>query len=453
MSLSGELGLSRLCNNTARTFLRQSIAIFFGLGSSILLARFLGPEGNGMYAMCIFLPSILASFLNFGIAPANVYYIASKKITPYHAFRTSFWLWLILSIIGVTVAIITIMTRSQAWFTGIPTNLLLLAILAFPFTLLQAFSGSLFQGLQDFKHYNVVLLVTPGVTLSISIILVGLFNQGVFGALIAFIGGNLIGLVVTLLILWPYIHKNDESKDNEVSAHYTKTCVNFGWKSHLSNILTFINYRADLFFVNFFLNPAATGVYVIAVQLAESLWMLSNSVSIVIFPRLSELNKSEDTRRQLTPLISRWLLFLSAGGAVIISLFAPPFIKLLYGNEFLTAIGALQWLLPGILVGSVSRVLANDIAARGKPELNLYIALITVSFNIVSNIILIPIFGLKGAAIATTLAYTLDAVAKLWLYARLSGNSWWKPILFNADDLQLFQTFLLLIKKKVSNFI
>ncbi|WP_269851929.1 oligosaccharide flippase family protein [Methanosarcina horonobensis] len=51
--------------------------------------------------------------------------------------------------------------------------------------------------------------------------------------------------------------------------NYTKECLGYGWKAHLSNILAFVNYRADLFLVNFFLTPAATGIYLIAVQIAE----------------------------------------------------------------------------------------------------------------------------------------------------------------------------------------
>ena len=67
----------------------------------------------------------------------------------------------------------------------------------------------------------------------------------------------------------------------------------------------FVNYRVDLFFVNLLISPATAGVYYIAIQLGESMWMISKVVSTVLLPRLAELHGEEQTRLELTPLITR----------------------------------------------------------------------------------------------------------------------------------------------------
>jgi O-antigen/teichoic acid export membrane protein len=273
----------------------------------------------------------------------------------------------------------------------------------------------------------------------------------VFGALVAFICGQLIGLIVTLIVLRPILHRNKEFESNGTSDNYTLQCVKYGWKAHMSNILAFVNYRADLFLVNFFLTPAATGIYVIAVMIAEQLWILSNVVSTVILPRLSELHEEENKRRILTPMIARWILFVSLIGAIIMALVASPLISLLYGSEYKPVYIALVWLLPGIILGSMSRVLANDIAARGKPELNFYASILVVSANVILNIILIPRMGIKGAAIATTTAYSMNAIVKLWMYGRLSKNPWQKSVFLNSNDWKLFQEGLRMIKDSINS--
>ena len=112
-------------------------------------------------------------------------------------------------------------------------------------------------------------------------------------------------------------------------------------------------------------------------------------------------------------------------------------IVLFFGSKYINATGALIWLLPGIVLGSLSRILSNDIAAKGKPELNMYVAFFVVSVNIIANIILIPAMGINGAALATTIAYSVNAIAKLYLYARLSGNMWWQPLLLDRTDIAL----------------
>jgi Na+-driven multidrug efflux pump len=79
----------------------------------------------------------------------------------------------------------------------------------------------------------------------------------------------------------------------------------------------------------------------------------------------------------------------------------------------------------------------------------MYAAVFVVSTNIIANVILIPDHGIKGAAIATSIAYSLNAMIKLWLYSYISKNPWWAPILFNQEDKRLFYEGFSLIKKAV----
>lgn len=428
------LALKKLSENIVLTILRQGIGIVIGLVFSILLARSLGPAGNGQYAMGILLPTTFATFLNLGISPANVYFIASKKVKLFTAFKTNLWLWLFLCILGGLIATLIITTRSEMWFPGVPLSFLWLGILVFPLSLIQDFVGSLFQGLQNFKKYNYASLISPSITLLLAIFLVGILKLGVFGALLSFILGNLCGFIMTLIILKPHLKREAEKYESEILKKYAKECLDYGWKAHLSNILTFVNYRADLFFVNLFISPEATGIYVLAITIAEKLWILSKAISAVILPRLSELHEEEEKRKQLTPLITRWVLLVSTIGTLVLGLLASPLINLLYGSEFGLAVGALLWLLPGVLVGNVSRILANDIAARGRPEINLYISIPVVLVNIICSIVLIPKFGIKGGAMASTIAYGVDAAAKLWLYSYISKIPWWRTIIFDTSD-------------------
>lgn len=443
------LALKKLSGNIVLNIIRQGLGIVIGLSLSILLARSLGPTGNGQYAMGILLPSIFATFLSLGISPANVYFIASKKVSLFSAFKANILLWLVLSVLGILLSVLVIETKSNALFPGVPLSFLWLGILAFPLLILGDFLGSLFQGLQEFKKYSFVSAVFPTMTLLFAILLVGILKFGVFGALLSFILGNLFGLFITLIFLKPSVQGSSEKYGNNELKKYIKECLGYGWKAHLSNILTFVNYRADIFFVNLFLTPDATGIYVLAVSIAEKLWILSRSVSMVVLPRLSELNEDEEKRKQLTPLITRWVLLVSSIGTLIFALLASPLINLLYGVEFHSAVGALLFLLPGILIGNMSKILSNDIAARGKPELNFYVSVLVVFVNVVCNIILIPLLGIKGAAIATTIAYGVDTIAKLGLYSYLSKIPWWRTIVFSTSDKLLLQRGLSAAKNRL----
>jgi lipopolysaccharide/colanic/teichoic acid biosynthesis glycosyltransferase/O-antigen/teichoic acid export membrane protein len=431
----GSLGLRKLFINIGGTLARQMTAVLLGISLVVLLARALGPQGNGTYAMTILLPTLLANLLNLGIPSANVYYIGRGSISVYHAFKTNIRLWLFLSGLGVLLAVLVVWVGGEALFPGVPKIFLwLTSLLIFPMALLQFLLTSLLQGVQDFRRFNHVLLVAPAATLLLAVLTVWLFDLGVAGALTAFGLGYFFGLVFSIYAVRTYLH--DKSKSTP-PPDYAGQCIGYGWKAHLSNILTFINYRTDIYLVNLFLNPAFTGIYVIAVQIAERLWMLSQSVSTVILPRLSELHRDEETRKRLTPIVARWIFMVTVVAGGTLALFASPLIKLLFGAKYLAAAGALLWLLPGIAFTSFSRVLANDLAARGRPDLNMYAACLVVIVNVIANIVLIPRMGINGAALATTIAYTVNAVVKFYLYARLSGNPLWQVIAFSRADREL----------------
>lgn len=394
----------------------------------------LGPKGNGLYTLSILVPTVLSTFLNLGIAPANVYFISRGTVDVRNALFTNLWLVLILSVLGILFGAITIWSRGDVFFPGVSLPLLWGGVAVFPLLLLHAFLISLLQGKQDFRSFNTVSIIAPGVMLVLFLALVWGLGMKVPGALLAYGIGYSVALVLTFRAVWVHCQSDIRGLSPRL---YAKQCIGYGWKVHLSNILAFVNYRADIFLVNFFLTPALTGIYVIAVQIAEQLWLLSQAVSIVLLPRLSELYQDEKTRRRLTPVIARWVFIATFFAAVLLSLVAKPLIVLLFGSKYINATGALIWLLPGIVLGSLSRILSNDIAARGKPELNMYVAFFVISVNIIANIVLIPMMGINGAALATTVAYSLNAIAKLYLYARLSGNMWWQPFLLDRADMAL----------------
>jgi O-antigen/teichoic acid export membrane protein len=429
------LSLRRLGGDIAQTVLRYVVALVLGLGLTILLARILGPDGNGKYSVAVLLPSILSTLLNLGIGPANVFFVGRHEVSVAEAYRSNLRLWGGLGLLGVLVGGGVIHFRAEAWFPGLDPLLLWLVLPAFPLSLLQGFCASLLQGKQDFGRYNLTLLATPAATLALVAVLVWGLDLGVVGALSAYLGGNLYGLGYTRYVLQPYLRK----KPVDGTQEYDRQSVSYGWKAHLGNIMAFFNYRADLFLVNFFLVPAAAGIYVIAIQIAERLWILSRSVSTVLLPRLSELHEEEDLRKRLTPRVARWVGVLSLIAALVLAPIASWLIELVFGAEYQNAAGALRWLLPGVVVGAIGRVLANDIAARGRPELNMYTSAGVLVVNVGANVLLIPPLGIDGAAIATSISYLLNVVAKLVIYAELSGNTWWRPLIFDREDIRLIR--------------
>lgn len=424
------LGLRRLGRNIVATLARQFAATIVGLGTAMVVARLLGPDGNGQYVLAILLPSLLGNLLQFGVGAAIVYYVGTGSVSVAQARSTALRLWLAISVVGCGIGwgAVTLWTEK---FGGVPRSILAAGVATFPIILLQSYLLTLLQARQDFRRYNLAHLAGPVATLPLMMVLVWLAELGVPGALLAYGLGYGCALVIT----WHGVrHHLKDAREETATAGFIRRALSYGWKAHLGNILTFLNYRADLFIVGSLLGAAPTGIYVIAVQMSEKLWTLSQAVSTVIFPRLAELHRDEDARRVLTPLIARAVLVVTVAAALLLAAASGPLITLLFGEQYGEARGALLLLLPGIVLLSVSRVLSNDIAARGRPDINMYTAAVTVVLNVAGNILLVPRMGIAGAAIATSASYAVTTVAKMYFYGRLSGNRWWELVLFSAGD-------------------
>jgi O-antigen/teichoic acid export membrane protein len=425
------LGLNALVGNAATTLGRQLLAGIVQLTTAVIIARVYGPEGNGQFTVALLFPMVLITFLNLGIGSANIYHIGSGKVGLSTALRTSARLWLVLGATGTVIGAVSIHFGAAELLPGVDVNLLWWSLGVFPVTLAQSYLISILQGLQRFRQFNIVLLVQPVVTLMLVAVITVADISGIEYVVATYITGLVAAIVVSMYYLASCKITGDEKSDE---AGYFSSAISYGYKSNLSNILAYVNYKADIFLVNLLVGTSAAGIYIIAVQLAERLWMLSQSVSIILFPRLSQLDSDEEKRREITPIICRWVITLTFVGGVLLGVISFPLISILFGDAYLEAVEPLLFLLPGILAGSGTRILANDIAARGRPELNMYTAWVVVIINISGNIILIPSYGLAGAATATSIAYIVNLYLKLLIYGHFTGNRWRDSLFIKIGD-------------------
>lgn len=435
--MSDRLDLRALSRDFTTTFTRQIAAALLGLATTVLIARYYGPEGNGTLAVALLLPSLLSSLLSLGVGSSNVYYIGSQQVNIRHLVRANIQIFIPLCTAGLTIGVGVIAWKSDVFFPGVNSNVLFCALAAYPFMLLNGYLHSIFQGMQKFRLYNALAISQPGIVLLIIGGLVLVDSQ----QLIFLVAAQLLsqGFVLSITVYWISKLVKDESSYYAESRFLIKI-LSYGWKAHAANILSLINYKADIFISNFFLGPAAVGVYVISVALAEVLWLVSRAVSTVLLPRLAQLAQDEAIRKELTPLIARWVLLITFAGAISVALLSKTLIETFFGSGYSDAAQPLLLLLPGIVLSGSSRVLANDIAARGRPEINMYMAVTVVVVNVIGNFYLIPIYGLSGAAMATTIAYTVNAILLLIIYGYISGNSWYAPILISAKDVSLLRS-------------
>jgi O-antigen/teichoic acid export membrane protein len=425
--------MGKFSTNTVITTITGILNLGFGVLTSVILARLLGPGGKGIYTLATLLPSLIVTFGNLGIAPATVYHMARGEFRRQEILGNNVLLSLGIGGLGVLAGLVVILFFRETVFPGVSSSYLLLALVLVPVEFFFSYVNYVLLGAQRIKEFNYVQIAQSGLFLGfVALTLLGL-RAGVTGAILA---GLFTWVIVDALVfrLAQWVARGIDFKPN---TSYIKRATTYGVQAHLANILGFLNYRVDMFLINWFLNPAAVGLYSVGVGLVEKLWMVSYAASTVLFPRVAA-ETEEQRRKEFTPLVARTVLWTTALGAIALVLLSHWIVLLLYSEAFLPAVGALQALLVGIVALSAGRVLATDIAGRGFPGLNIFTGLAAVATNVVLNLLWIPRYGIVGAAWASTVSYMVSFFGNLFFYCRLSRNSWSKVVLPQRGDWALY---------------
>ncbi|MCM3088670.1 flippase [Bhargavaea ginsengi] len=429
--------------NSILNFSGNIFMIALGLISSVIIARTLGPQLQGVYTLVVLLPTMLVTFMNLGIGPATVYNIGSKKESIKTVIATNIILSSVIGVFSIFIGCIFIYFFKNSIFSGVPIRLLLCVLVIVPFLFLNSFLQAVYQGIQNFKRFNEIQVINKISQVILLIITLLILKLELNGALIAFI----ISSLFPTFLIYRYFSKDDYKFEiNNFSASLAKEYFSYGSKAHLSNIVSFMNYRMDILMISLFLNPYAVGIYNVAVSIGERLWVISSPISSALFPRISSL-ESENDKTILTVKVTRYVFYLSLIVGVFFFVISPWAVYILFGKEYQEASKVIRILLLGITIFAAERILSNDFAGRGKPQINLYTSLFTVLCNVIANVILIPIYGINGAAAATSLSYSLTFLIKLTLYCKFTGAKSKDILLIKKEDIDIFKKGIKLLRK------
>lgn len=416
--------------NIGITFFTRLFTLAISLISSVIIARLLGPAGKGILSLVILVPSFIALIASLGIEISNVYYVAQKKYSLQDIIGNSVFTTVS---IGIPVGFLLWFLApfiSSFFLKGTNPLFLKIAVIMIPLTLLSAYWKGILRGEQRFKNYNLTSLCGSGFLMLFIVLLVLILRLGVIGAII----GNLLSVLGAAAISWVFVR---ERKDYRFLPILHKEMffdsIKFGMKGRLANILQFFNYRFDIFIVNWFLGVENVGYYVLAASISGLIWYIPDSIGTVLYPKTASSTLEE--ANLFTPRVCRNSIFLISLAACGLFAFSGVLISAVFGKVFLPSVKPLQILLPGIVMLSLWKVLAADLIGRGMPEYYSYAAGISLISTVFLDFILIPKMGIIGAALASTISYSLAGLLTLFWFLKKTGVNLREVILPTRGDL------------------
>jgi O-antigen/teichoic acid export membrane protein len=218
------------------------------------------------------------------------------------------------------------------------------------------------------------------------------------------------GYVAAILFSAFYLFQvRSAGKDSDFQTA-SKACYSYGFQAQMANLIHFFNYRLSLYFLEANASVFDVGVYSLGVSLAESIWMISQSIALVQFMRIARSDHPSLLRKGTLQWAWRSLGLAAIAGLVLL-LIPPEGFTLIFSQDFAEASIVIRYLMPGILAQSFSTLLAHYFAGSGKYWINMGGSVTGLMVNIAGGIFLVPMMGWQGAAITASAAY---GVILLW---------------------------------------
>ncbi len=205
---------------------------------------------------------------------------------------------------------------------------------------------------------------------------------------------------------------------------WVKEHLSFGGKNLFISILSETNSQVDIFLISFFLSNADVGVYSFASTLAKGLLMFSGAVQLNINPVISSLwakNQKEELQTYILKVAkTMWLIIIPMFLAVAAGY--PIFTYLfVHGSEFEHSATIFYILLAGALLPSVYYFAGAFFSMANRVNFSVVLICSMLAFNAITAMVLIPLWGIVGAAIATSLTYVFSVLMLQWLLSSVLG--------------------------------
>ncbi len=419
-----------LLHDALVTIVSRFVLAVLILGSDVLIARVLGPTAKGRFQLVLLYSQLAAVPLSWGMDSALAVVAGRDLGAARRGMANAIWWALLVGGAATTVSLV-LYDGGRGPLASLIPNLSLrqfvFGAIALPGEVFFAVGLFGLLGRRRIVSYNVIRILRRGVMAAI-VIAVGIaWTIDLDVALIA----NVAALGVTVvLIVW--VSWRDGHLGWRPSAELLKEQLQFGSRAIVGSIAERLQFRLDSFLLNGLVGVRATGIYSVTSGIAETLWYIPNSLGTVMFSRAVD---PKADAAHVASVLTRTTVAVTLALAVPAWVLGPRFVRLLYGSGFTDAGVALRWIIPGIVAYSVVAVLSRYVVGRGRPGLGTLVLVAGLGANLVANLVLIPRLGIIGAAMSSSLSYTVTAALTLTAFVRISGQGVRETLIIKPRDL------------------
>lgn len=374
------------------TFFSRVSNIAATLGISVVISNALGAEGRGEQALILLGITLVCLFTQVAGGSALVY------LTPKYPGKRLLgvaYVWVLLSgVIGWTILYFF------GAFQSFAVDILIISLIHSIWTANAYYLlGKEKTGVFNFLNFIYLLMI-----------LGNLCVQWYFHELDLkdYIDSLYYGHLVSLIYSFAALRGQLAGEKPELKLLLGKF-IHHGGFIQLANVAQLLKYRIHFYIIVLYLGDSALGIYSNALAIAEAVWVISRSIATVQFAKVANLEDDNEARK-LTVNYTWISIAASAAAMVVLLCFPDEFFTLVFGKDFTGIHEILIYLSVAIIALSASNLLSHYFSGKGRNHVNFIGSAIGLAVTAGLGYLLIPDQGLKGAAIASSVAFLVTAV-------------------------------------------
>lgn len=396
----------------ARLSLSRWIQFAAAMLLALLVSRYLGVEGKGQWTLARNLALVGAALLGGGYYAYFQYAVASRRLTAVRATHVAvLYCTLWASVLGIfaSLAFLAPSLLDVLGHRGISPWAISAGLVGLILTALFQLMMAVVLGASNFT-LNARLTAASHIGQLAAVGLALALVTDVRWALAAWILALGASTAVTIALASRASDGVRPTLGVRTTPGEAAEEIREGWpyarRAWVNLAVNVLNNRQDTFLLVFLSGTSALGLYSVAVNACELLWIVPDGAGAAIATRTAAEGDgaTASTARAIRIVLVAGLIM--GVSLAVLSYWAIPFA---FGDAFRAAVPAVWLLLPGAISMGVFRLLSAYFQGAGMPELVSAPAMAGVAANLASNLLLIPMIGFYGAAVASSISYTLVA--------------------------------------------
>jgi len=406
--------------------------------TSVVIARKLGPEVLGVYVILSLIPSYAESFGRLKFDIAAVYFLGKGKYTMGEMVLT-------LNVLALATSglIVSAVLWQFDWIYNLlfsnteydATLLMYVILLQVPLHFLFMNYSYLIIHREDAAIYNRMIIIQALVSSLLPAALLLLTDMGLWALACSAVLGTLLSLLYGIIGLG-----STGAGGKIVNLPLIRDLSHYGSKLYAGGLVGhFQAYITNLLTV-LYLATAQVAFFSMARGFGQMIDRVPAALNTILFPRLTKASDPEEAARLAARAFRLMFIMLMVVGSVALILIRPA-VHLMYGSAFLPVVLPFMILIPGIILSGASTPLMQYFMSINRADLGVTLPIPSLAIQIGLALLLIPIWGIEGAAVSFSASLITFFLVSTWMFLRLSVCTLRADLMIKRTDITYLLQF------------